>query len=162
MTLSKTLKTAAITVVLASPLLGATALAKPGHHEPAEHREAHQYARIMARVLDLQDYQTDLLRSGMESTKQLRREQRKLHRELKQLVSSGNYSESEASAVADQIGQLAAEQALLASRAQYDFHQTLSDEQKARLFEIAERRKSRKFKPSRFSEGGGHRRAARR
>lgn len=154
MTVSKMLKTAVITVVLASPLLGAVALAEPGHRGPGGHRDGHHYPRFMVQALDLQDYQTDLLRSGMESAKQLRREQRKLQQQLKKLASSGNYSESEATAIANQIGQLATEQALVASRAQYDFHQSLSEEQKTKLAEIAERRKSRKFKPARFPESG--------
>lgn len=146
MTLSKILKTAALTAALATPLLGAAALAQPGDH--VGERDGRHAAR-MARALDLQDYQVELLRADREGAREQRQQIRELRQQLNELVGSGNYSEGEARAIASQIGQLTTEQVLVTSRARHDFYQSLSEEQKSKLEEIESRRESRKQHGSR-------------
>lgn len=116
-------------------------LAHPAEAVPAAgHSGEHHHPGFVAQALDLDKYQVELLRLGMESAREQQRQLQLLRQQLSELVSSGDYTESEATAIASQICQLATQQALAEFRVRNDFHQSLSEDQKSKLAQIDIRR----------------------
>ena len=148
--------TRTILVTLLMTAMG-TALAQDPVDEPGnkrmQHQRGHQAApgvdRMMRAIrhLDLSETQKSDIKAIMHGVKaenrQIAREIGAGHDQLNELIKADIFDESAVAALAEQEGALAAERLMITSRAMSQVYGLLSDEQRAELEVMAERRKEK-------------------
>jgi len=140
---------------LAQDSMANPAGAKNGHHQQGRHQQRGdqpmpvvEHMMRAVRHLDLSDEQQESVKAIMHGLKtqerQLMKEMKAGHEQLKELIKADSYDETAVAALAEKEGSLAAERLMSASRAMSEIYGLLSDEQRVELEVMASERQARR------------------
>jgi len=131
------------------------AFVKKGWHQPGQHQQhgnqsmpVVEHMMRAIRQLDLNDEQQEKIKAVMHGLKtrerQLMKETRSGHDQLKELIKADVYDEAAVAELAEKEGSLTAERLMSASRAMAEIYSLLTVEQRAKLEVMAAERQAKR------------------